>query len=90
MQLALVLPEGKFEVYDISKASQVIKSKRFRRDFRTVLYVHGFYDNYDSDFSKNFYNQYILRGRYNILTLNSSSLLKNILYPRYFHFLLKI
>ncbi|XP_077283180.1 lipase member H-like [Arctopsyche grandis] len=63
-----------YHIYNISKAVSLLSDNAFRKDYRTVLYVHGFNDKPGRLTGPRIVEAYQARGRHNILLLDSSSL----------------
>ncbi|XP_077301148.1 phospholipase A1-like [Arctopsyche grandis] len=67
----------KFHIYNISKSATIFNDVEFNKNFKTVLYIHGFYDKpgLGAVTTSVIIETYRIKGGYNILLLDTSSLI---------------
>ncbi|XP_077295056.1 endothelial lipase-like [Arctopsyche grandis] len=63
-----------YHIYNISQAISLLSDKAFRKDYKTVLFVHGYTDRPDGLAAPKLVAAYQTRGKHNILLLNCNSL----------------
>lgn len=62
-----------YEIYSVASIDDIAKNKAFDKERQTILYIHGFRENLESESVETVVKAFITRGSHNILVLDWSS-----------------